>query len=101
MAQQSSGRDQSKSGQPSNRPTSLDKENPEALAIFAATARNDGERPKDHPDHATAGTGAIPADPRVKNEAAAKVLKAGVEGKPQSAQAAVAKVPDQTRTDKG
>ena len=98
MAQKPSDRDRSQSGQASGRPASLDKENPEALATFAATARNDGERPKDHPDHATSETAPISTSPKVKHEAATQVLKAGVEGKPQRAQAAVDKVPDRTRS---
>jgi hypothetical protein len=91
---------QSKSDKSPASSASLDKQNPEALATFAATARNDGERPKDHPDHATPETAAIPANPKVKDEAATQVLKAGVEGKPQKAQAAVDKVPDRTRSGK-
>lgn len=77
---------------------SLESQNPEALATFAATARNDGKRPKDHPEHATAETAPIPADPKAKDEAARQVLKAGVDHAPESAQAAVKAVPDRTRT---
>jgi hypothetical protein len=75
-------------------------QNPEALATFAATARNDGKRPKDHPGRATAETAPIPADPKAKDEAARQVLKAGVEHAPERAQAAVKAVPDRTRPDK-
>ena len=101
MAQTPSDRDQSPSGKSTNRNAPMDKENPEALATFAATARNDGERPKDDPHHATTETAAVPADPKIKDEAATQVLKAGVEGKPQEAQAAVDKVPDRTKARKG
>jgi hypothetical protein len=75
-------------------------QNPEALATFAATARNDGKRPKDHPDHATAETAPIPADPKAKDEAARQVLNAGVDHAPERAQAAVKAVPDRTQRDK-
>jgi hypothetical protein len=72
-------------------------QNPEALATFAATARNDGKRPKDHPERATAETAPIPADPKAKDEAARQVLRAGVDHAPERAQAAVKAVPDRTR----
>jgi hypothetical protein len=75
-------------------------QNPEALATFAATARNDGKRPKDHPDRATAETKPIPADPKAKDEAARQVLEAGIDHAPQRAQPAVKAVPDRTRADK-
>lgn len=75
-------------------------QNPEALATFAATARNGGKRPKDHPERATAETAPIPADPKAKDEAARQVLKAGVDHAPERAQAAVNAVPDRTRPDK-
>jgi hypothetical protein len=72
----------------SSKPTHAD-QNPEALATFAATARNDGNRPKDHPERATEETKPIPADPKAKDEAARQVLRAGVERAPGRAQAAV------------
>ena len=72
------------------------KQNPEALATFAATARNEGKRPQDHPDSATAETAPIPTDPKAKDEAARQVLKAGVDHAPQRAQDAVDKLPDRT-----
>jgi hypothetical protein len=75
-------------------------QNPEALATFAATARNDGTRPKDHPERATAETAPIPADPKAKDEAARQVLKAGVDHAPERAQAAVKAVPDRTQPHK-
>ena len=71
--------------------------NPEALATFAATARNDGQRPKDHPDQATRETAPIPANPKAKDEAARQVLRAGIDHAPERAQAAVDAVPDRTR----
>jgi hypothetical protein len=75
-------------------------ENPEALATFAATARNEGKRPKDHPERATSETKPIPADPKAKDEAARQVLRAGVDHEPERAQEAVKAVPDRTRPDK-
>ncbi len=95
MGQKSSGGDR-----PLARDTaSLSNENPEALATFAATARNDGRRPEDAPAHATAETAAIPTDPAVKQHAGAEVLKAGAQGTPGTAQAAVDQVPDRTKAD--
>jgi hypothetical protein len=79
-----------------SKPTHAD-QNPEALATFAATARNDGNRPKDHPERANEETKPIPADPKAKDEAARQVLRAGVEHAPERAQAAVKAVPDRTR----
>ncbi len=81
-------------------PRDLKNENPEALATFAATARNHGDRPKDHPDHATDETAAIPADLKATQKAAAEVLKGGVAHDPGRAQAAVETVPDRTRATK-
>jgi hypothetical protein len=75
-------------------------QNPEALATFAATARNDGKRPKDHPERATAETAPLPADPNAKDEVARQVLRAGVDHAPTRAQAAVKAVPDRTRPKK-
>ncbi len=100
MAQTPTDRNQSKPRKAADTRASLKKENPEALATFAAAARNDGKRPKDHPGHATSETASIPTDPKVKDAAATEVLKAGVEGNPQAAQAAVNKVPDRTKAGK-
>ena len=80
-----------------SKPTHAD-QNPEALATFAATARNDGNRPKNHPERATEETKPIPADPKAKDEAARQVLRAGVEHAPERTQAAVKAVPDRTRS---
>jgi hypothetical protein len=83
-------------GQGSRRDRDHSKENPEALATFAATARNDGKRPKDRPDRATRETAGIPANPKVKDKAAAKVLKAGAEGNPRT-EPLVDRLPDRTK----
>ena len=91
--QPSSRRSSSGSQQPP-----LDEQNPEALATFAATARNDGKRPKDNPQGATPETAPISTNSEVKDEAARQVLRAGAEGAPpEQAQAAVKAVPDRTK----
>jgi hypothetical protein len=73
------------------------KDQPEALATFAASARNDGQKPKDIGLHATDETEAIPTDPKKKADAATKVLREGVLHKDQGADEAVKDLPDRTR----
>lgn len=70
---------------------------PEALATFAASARNAGRKPKHIGLAATRETEAIPTDPKKKVEAATKVLREGVFHKDQGADAAVDALPDRTR----
>lgn len=70
---------------------------PEALATFAATARNDGRKPKDIGLEATPETKAIPTDPKKKAAAATKVLREGVLHRDQGADEAVDALPDRTR----
>lgn len=70
---------------------------PEALATFAATARNDGKKPADIGLEATPETGGIPTDPKMKAEAATKVLREGVFHTGQGADEAVDALPDRTR----
>jgi hypothetical protein len=70
------------------------KSQPEALATFAATARNDGKKPDDVGLAATAQTKAIATNPDDKNDAATKVLREGVLGKDLGADAAIDKLPD-------
>ncbi len=67
---------------------------PEALATFAATAMNGGEKPDAVGLDATQGTAAIPTDPDDKNDAATKVLREGVLGINQGADKAVNRLPD-------
>lgn len=74
---------------------------PEALATFAATARNDGKKPKKIGLNATPDTKAIPTDSARKDEAARKVLREGVLGRDQGADAAIDGLPDRTRTNQG
>ncbi|CAH1651176.1 conserved hypothetical protein [Hyphomicrobiales bacterium] len=76
------------------------KEQPEALATFAATARNDGKKPKDIGLHATPETKGITTDPKKKATAATKVLREGVLHKDQGAEKAIDALPDRTRDTK-
>jgi len=73
------------------------KDQPEALATFAASARNDGRKPKDIGLHATDETEAIPTDSKKKADAATKVLREGVLHKDQGADKAIDDLPDRTR----
>lgn len=70
---------------------------PEALATFAASARNDGKKPRKIGLHATDETGPLPTDPKQKADAATKVLREGVLHKDQGADEAVDALPDRTR----
>lgn len=73
---------------------------PEALATFAASARNAGKKPKDIGLKATPETQAIPTDPKKKNDAARKVLREGVLHKNQGADKAIDALPDRARAKK-
>jgi len=73
-------------------------EQPEALATFAATARNDGVKPVPPDLHADEKTKAIPVDPDLGNEAATRVLREGVFGIDQGSKEAIDALPDRTRT---
>jgi hypothetical protein len=70
------------------------KEQPEALATFAAAAIHGGKKPDDVGLTATKATAAIPTNPDDKVDAATKVLREGVLGTDQGAEAAVDKLPD-------
>lgn len=70
---------------------------PEALATFAASARNDGRKPKDVGLEATEATKPLKTSPDKKQDAANKVLREGVLGKDQGADEAIDKLPDRTR----
>lgn len=74
---------------------------PEALATFAATARNDGKKPTKIGLNATPDTKAIPTDSAKKDEAARKVLREGVLRRDQGADAAIDDLPDRTGTNQG
>jgi hypothetical protein len=73
---------------------------PEALATFAASARNAGKKPKEIGLEATPETKPIPMDPKRKHDAARKVLREGVLHKDQGADKAIDALPDRTRTKK-
>lgn len=73
---------------------------PEALATFAASARNAGKKPKDIGLEATPKTKPLATDPNKKNEAARKVLREGVLHRDQGAAEAIDALPDRTRTKK-
>jgi hypothetical protein len=70
---------------------------PEALATFAASARNDGKKPKEIGLEATRATKPLRTSPEKKQDAATKVLREGVLGKDQGADEAIDKLPDRTR----
>lgn len=70
---------------------------PEALATFAATARNDGKKPADIGLTATPETAPIPTSSENKAQAATKVLREGVLGREQGADEAIEALPDRTR----
>jgi hypothetical protein len=69
-------------------------EQPEALATFAATAVHGGKKPDDIGLTATKETAAIPTNPDDKIDAATKILREGVLGTDQGAEAAIDKLPD-------
>jgi hypothetical protein len=74
-------------------------EQPESLATFAAASRTDAKKkPDDVGLTATPETAPIPTDSSDKDEAATKVLRAGVTGDRQGVDEAVDKLPDRTRT---
>lgn len=70
---------------------------PEALATFAASARNEGRKPERIGLEATQDTKPLKTSPEKKQDAATKVLREGVLGRDQGADAAIDKLPDRTR----
>jgi hypothetical protein len=75
---------------------------PEALAKFAEVARHDDGQPVREGVKATKETAAIPTDPKLKQDAATKVLREGVLHRNQGAKEAIQKLPDRTaKNDKG
>lgn len=73
---------------------------PEALATFAASARNDGKKPREIGLRATPETSPLRTDTRQKADAATKVLREGVLHKSQGADEAIDALPDRTRDTK-
>ena len=69
---------------------------PEALAKFAEVARNNDGKPVREGVQATRETAPIPTDPKLKQDAATKVLREGVFHRKQGAKEAIEKLPDRT-----
>jgi hypothetical protein len=72
---------------------------PEALAKFAEVARHDDGKPVREGREgveATRETSAIPTNPRLKQDAATRVLREGVLHRNQGAKKAIEKLPDRT-----
>ncbi len=76
--------------------TPKDAGQPEALATFAATARNAGQKPDDIGLKATPATKPVATSPQAKQDAATRVLQEGVTGKDRGADEAVDALPDRT-----
>lgn len=74
--------------------SSQGKGQPEALATFAAAARNDGKKPDSIGLGATPETKPIPTSPDAKADAATRVLQEGVTGQDRGADEAVDDLPD-------
>ncbi|HEY5798114.1 MAG TPA: hypothetical protein VIU82_24180 [Bosea sp. (in: a-proteobacteria)] len=70
---------------------------PEALATFAASARNDGRKPDKVGLTATSETAPLQTSSEKKAQAATKVLREGVLKRDQGADEAVIALPDRTR----
>ena len=70
---------------------------PEALATFAASARNDARKPDDVGLTATPETAPLRTSSSKKADAATKVLREGVLKRDQGADEAVDALPDRTR----
>ena len=66
------------------------------LAKFAEVARHDDGQPVREGAEATKETAAIPTDPKLKQDAATKVLREGVLHRNQGAKKAIEKLPDRT-----
>jgi hypothetical protein len=69
---------------------------PEALAKFAEVARHDDGQPVREGVEATKETAAILTDPKLKQDAATRVLREGVLHQNQGAKKAIQKLPDRT-----
>lgn len=69
-------------------------ERPEALATFAAAARNEGKKPESIGLTATGETAPISADPGLKQEAATRVLQEGVTGEDRGSDKLIDQLPD-------
>lgn len=67
---------------------------PEALAKFGEVARNDDGKPVRNGLEADKQTRAVPTDPKLKQDAATKVLREGITHTEQGAQEALDKLSD-------
>lgn len=74
------------------------KELPEALATFAATAKTEAKVSPNGGLAATSATQALPGDLAAEQDAATRVLREGVLHEDQGADAAIARLPDRTRS---
>lgn len=77
--------------------TGSEGQQPEALATFAASARNDASKPAAIGLTATPETEPLAIAPEAKADAATKVLREGVLDRDQGADEAVDALPDRTR----
>lgn len=82
----------------SDQKSPADDRQPETLANFAATARSDKKVSPTGGREATAETAPIPTDPKLKADAATKVLREGTLHSDQGADEAVDRLPDRTRS---
>ncbi|WP_439573845.1 hypothetical protein [Phreatobacter sp.] len=69
---------------------------PEALATLGEASRAGGRKPDDIGLSATPDTTPVPTRPDLKDEAATKVLRRGVMGSDEGADAAAKALPDRT-----
>lgn len=69
---------------------------PEALAKFAEVSRHNDGQPVREGILANKETAAIPTDPKLKQDAATKVLREGVTHRGQGAKGAIDRLPDRT-----
>lgn len=67
---------------------------PEALATFAASARNEGKKPGSIGLGATPATKPVRTSSKAKADAATRVLQEGVTGRDHGADAAIDALPD-------
>jgi hypothetical protein len=73
---------------------------PEVLQKFAEVSRNDDGQPVRNGVEADRETDPIPMDPKLKHDAATKVLREGVTQKDEGAKEAIDKLPDRTAVHK-
>ena len=69
---------------------------PEALAQFAKAARNESSKPDKGGLKADKETAAVPADPKLEQDAATKVMQEGVMHRDMGAKEAIDRLPDRT-----